>query len=239
MGAAAAIRFSAAAAVASSATNRAGQSHAKFKVDVLCTHLGSELCRLLELRHLTARRVRYERRRALHERDAWRDWAQAMRAASLTLPSFARSSPRGGGGKRARAAALRRHRVYARRRASSPSSSPALELLVSSRATASPRHRDDPRLPFHEQFASPEWLAADQPSFSWRARGGGEQRRRVPQFNVTAHLLEYTPAASLRADIRHHSSHRRHRHRGDSTIRDSRYLQNTRAAYADLALAAG
>ncbi|KAI6230584.1 hypothetical protein M3Y99_01047200 [Aphelenchoides fujianensis] len=59
------------------AANRAGQTHAKFNVNVLCTHLQTEFCRQLEFRHITAQRVAYERRRAAYERRAAVDVAES------------------------------------------------------------------------------------------------------------------------------------------------------------------
>ena len=60
-------------------TNRAGEVQGKFNVEILCTHLGTQLCRELEQRHLSNYRLEAERRRQLLEEQrrrvlAMRQW---------------------------------------------------------------------------------------------------------------------------------------------------------------------
>uniref|UniRef100_A0A915CWE3 Uncharacterized protein n=1 Tax=Ditylenchus dipsaci TaxID=166011 RepID=A0A915CWE3_9BILA len=54
------------------ASNRAGQSHVKFHVEILCTHMASEFCRQLEHRHMIEYKKDYDRRRHIYESQATR-----------------------------------------------------------------------------------------------------------------------------------------------------------------------
>ncbi|KAI1722964.1 immunoglobulin i-set domain-containing protein [Ditylenchus destructor] len=49
------------------ASNRAGETHVKFNVDILCNHLASEYCRQLEHRHMMEYKRDYEKRRRRYE----------------------------------------------------------------------------------------------------------------------------------------------------------------------------
>lgn len=49
------------------ASNRAGEAHVKFNVDILCNHLASEYCRQLEHRHMMEYKRDYEKRRRRYE----------------------------------------------------------------------------------------------------------------------------------------------------------------------------
>lgn len=222
------------------ATNRAGQSQAKFQVDISCTHLRSEFCRLLEFQHLTARRVRYERRRALYERDAWRDWAYALQKTSPTLASPSTSDVNRR--RRLHNGRSRRRRLQSRRRLSMSRSKLRLrsrfDRIVPWPAAVSPHHRNEPRLPWHRQFSPPS-MTGDQRDWSRLVNEGHDQvesrrRGRLPQFNVSAHLHEYTPTISPLVS-RHRLSHRQtRRHDSPPTIREWRFLLNTRSAHAEL-----